>query len=39
MSTANMQLCTIEVELKEGEGDPVPHLDEGASPPASAPAA
>ncbi|KAL8283748.1 hypothetical protein RQP46_005543 [Phenoliferia psychrophenolica] len=29
MSTANMQLCTIEVELKEGEGDPVPHLDEG----------
>lgn len=30
MSTANMQMCTLEVELKEGEEDPVPHLDEGA---------
>ncbi|KAK4702421.1 hypothetical protein P7C70_g3798, partial [Phenoliferia sp. Uapishka_3] len=30
MSNANMQLCSIEVDLKEGEADPVAQLDEGA---------
>ncbi|KAM0756224.1 hypothetical protein T439DRAFT_341526 [Meredithblackwellia eburnea MCA 4105] len=29
MSTANMQLCTLEVDLKADEQDPVPNLDEG----------
>ena len=29
MSTANMQLVTIEVELREGEEEPVAKLEEG----------
>ncbi|GAA6004290.1 hypothetical protein JCM10207_000653 [Rhodosporidiobolus poonsookiae] len=29
MSKANMVLATLEVQLKEGEEDPTPHLDEG----------
>jgi ADP-ribose pyrophosphatase len=29
MSKANMVLATLEVELKEGEEEPKPHLDEG----------
>jgi hypothetical protein len=32
MSKANMVLATLEVQLKEGEEEPTPHLDEGASP-------
>lgn len=32
MSTANMQLVTIEVELREGEEEPVAKLEEGESP-------
>lgn len=29
MTTANMKLVTLEVELKEGEEEPKPQLDEG----------
>ncbi|GAA5934615.1 hypothetical protein JCM1841_004198, partial [Sporobolomyces salmonicolor] len=29
MSKANMVLATLEVELREGEEEPEPHLDEG----------
>ncbi|CDR39286.1 RHTO0S04e03554g2_1 [Rhodotorula toruloides] len=29
MSKANMSLVTLQVELKEGEEEPTPHLDEG----------
>ncbi|BGP28804.1 hypothetical protein JCM10296v2_000540 [Rhodotorula toruloides] len=29
MSKANMSLVTLQVELKEGEEEPAPHLDEG----------
>ncbi|KAM0793326.1 hypothetical protein ACM66B_000783 [Microbotryomycetes sp. NB124-2] len=29
MTTANMKLVTLEVQLKEGEEEPKPHLDEG----------
>ncbi|KAK4050510.1 hypothetical protein OIO90_005093 [Microbotryomycetes sp. JL221] len=29
MTTANMKLVTLEVELREGEEEPKPHLDEG----------